>query len=244
MIDLVSLSPIIFLIFSLPQVRDKFFSQVDVEKFAYGAVTCGILLTFYGIWIGLAAFDTTDIGASIPLLLDGLKTAFGSSLVGLGTSLLINLFFVSSEQQDEKSLKEIAKKLNDLNNRLETFTTNSAEANIDALMAALKTMTSELEMGINTETAESMEKFRDSTEVLYNWQRKYMEEIKNVTEAMDKNAVVTQATSDQLDRTNAVLSELAPVTEQIAESIEWVQMQLPAARRRKLRNVGDDDGKK
>ncbi len=245
MIDLVSLVPVIFLVFSLPPIKKKLFPGVDVEKFAYGAVTCGILLTFYGIWIGLAAFDTADIGASIPLLLEGLKTAFGSSLVGLGTSLLINLFFVSSEQQDEKSLKEIAKKLNDLNKRLETFTTNSAEANIDALMAAMRTMTQELEMGINTETAESMERFRDSTEVLYNWQRKYMEEIKSVTEAMDKNAIVTQATSDQLDRTNAVLAELAPVTEQIAESIEWVQTQLPAARRRMRRMPeGNEDGEK
>ena len=244
MIDLISLLPAIFLVLCLPPVRKRFFQDVDIEKFAYGAVTCGILLTFYGIWIGLAAFNTTDIGASIPLLLDGLKTAFGSSLVGLGTSLLINLFFVESEQQDEKSLKEIAKKLNELNERLETFTANSAEANIDALTAAMKTMTSELEMGINAETTESMNKFRDSTEVLYNWQKRYMEEIKNVTDAMDKNAIVTRATSDQLDRTNAVLAELAPVTEQIAESIEWVQMQLPAARRRMRRAPGDDNGEK
>ena len=239
--SLVSLTPAIFLALSIPPIRNRFFKDVDIEKFAYGAVTCGILLTFYGIWIGLAAFDTADIGGSIPLLLDGLKTAFGSSLIGLGTSLLINLFLVDSEQQDEKSLKEIAKKLNDLNNRLETFTTNSAEANIDALMAALTTMTKELEMGINTETADSMEKFRDSTETLYNWQRKYMDEIKNVTEAMDKNAIVTQATSDQLDRTNKVLAELAPVTEQIAESIEWVQQQLPAARRRRIK-AGEKNG--
>ena len=229
-IAIISLLPALFLIGSLPVFRHRFFKEVDIEKFAYGAVTTGILLTFYGIWVGLAGFDTTDIGASIPTLLDGLKTAFASSLVGLGSSLLINLFFVDSQQPEEISLREITKQLRDLNIRLEKFTTSSAEANIDALMIAVKDMTSELEMGINSETADAMIKFKESTETLYNWQQKYMEEIKNVTEAMDKNAIVTQATTEQLDRTNDVLAELAPVTETIAESIGWVQKALPSFR--------------
>ena len=86
-VDLLSLIPAVFLILSLPIIRKRFFIGVDIEKFAYGAVTTGILLTFYGIWIGLLGFDTTDIAGSIPNLLNGLKTAFSSSLVGLGTSL-------------------------------------------------------------------------------------------------------------------------------------------------------------
>jgi len=245
-IAIISLLPALFLIGSLPFIRQRFFKEIDIEKFAYGAVTTGILLTFYGIWIGLAGFDTADIGASIPTLLDGLKTAFASSLVGLGSSLLINLFFVDSQQPEEISLQEITRQLRDLNVHLETFTTSSAEANIDALMAAVKEMTSELEMGINSETADAMMKFKESTETLYNWQQKYMEEIKNVTEAMDKNAIVTQATSVQLDRTNAVLAELAPVTETIAESIGWVQRALPQTRPKgghRVATKGDIDGK-
>ena len=243
----ISLLPSLFLIGSMPFVRKRFFKNVDIEKFAYGAVTTGILLTFYGIWIGLTGFDTTDIGGSIPTLLNGLKTAFASSLVGLGCSLMINLLFVSSQQPEEISLQEITRQLRDLNVRLETFTTNSAEANIDALMIAIKDMTSELEMGINTETADAMVKFKQSTETLYNWQQKYMEEIKNVTEAMDKNAIVTQATTKQLDRTNDVLAELAPVTETIAESIGWVQRALPSTRPKggiRPATQEDIDGKK
>lgn len=43
----------------------------------------GILGTFVGIVIGLMHFDTTDIDASIPILLAGLKTAFITSVCGL-----------------------------------------------------------------------------------------------------------------------------------------------------------------
>ena len=48
----------------------------------------GILGTFAGIIIGLLSFDTADIDASIGPLLDGLKTAFISSLAGMFLSIV------------------------------------------------------------------------------------------------------------------------------------------------------------
>ena len=47
----------------------------------------GIFFTFVGILISLSNFDVSNISASIPRLLDGLKLAFLSSVVGLGTSV-------------------------------------------------------------------------------------------------------------------------------------------------------------
>ena len=68
--------------------------------------------------------------------------------------------------------------------------------------------------------------------MLREWQEKYVDEIRVVTDAMDKNAIVTKETSVQLDRTNQVLKDLKPVTETIAESIGWVQSALPSFRRK------------
>jgi hypothetical protein len=48
----------------------------------------GILGTFAGIIVGLLAFDTGDIDASIGPLLEGLKTAFISSLAGMLLSII------------------------------------------------------------------------------------------------------------------------------------------------------------
>jgi len=50
--------------------------------------TLGIFGTFVGIVIGLLEFDHTKIDASITMLLDGLKTAFITSLAGMLSSLL------------------------------------------------------------------------------------------------------------------------------------------------------------
>jgi hypothetical protein len=49
----------------------------------------GILGTFVGIVIGLLDFNTKDIDASIGQLLEGLKTAFVTSLVGMLSSIIL-----------------------------------------------------------------------------------------------------------------------------------------------------------
>lgn len=52
----------------------------------------GILGTFVGISIGLVNFDPTNIDKSISELLEGMKTAFYSSLVGMFSSILFKIF--------------------------------------------------------------------------------------------------------------------------------------------------------
>lgn len=51
----------------------------------------GILGTFCGIVAGLLGFDVNSIDTSIDMLLAGMKTAFTTSLVGMGLSILYKL---------------------------------------------------------------------------------------------------------------------------------------------------------
>ncbi|WP_221800575.1 hypothetical protein [Oceanobacter mangrovi] len=51
----------------------------------------GIFGTFLGVALGLSEFDTSDIQASVPTLMEGLKTAFWSSIVGLFGALTIKV---------------------------------------------------------------------------------------------------------------------------------------------------------
>ncbi len=244
-ITLESLIPLLFILPPLPFFK-KWTKGVDPAKFAYGAVTSGIILTFYGIWVGLAGFDVTNIDASIPQLLEGLKTAFASSLAGLTTSMFINIFFVDSKEPEERSLEETVHELKELNKSLTSFTRDSTEANITALTRAINDVLNSLEMGINTETQEVMIKFRASVETMVQWQVQYMEEIKSVIDAMDKNGEVTAETTKSLEEINDTLEKLAPVTAQIADSIGYVQHALPSMRRRGIPQpqARDEDGEK
>jgi len=56
--------------------------------------TLGILGTFLGIAIGMLDFDARDIEYSIPLLLDGLKLAFVTSIVGILLAVCLRLVLV------------------------------------------------------------------------------------------------------------------------------------------------------
>ncbi|MBU2628387.1 MAG: hypothetical protein KKE61_07210 [Proteobacteria bacterium] len=51
----------------------------------------GILGTFFGIFIGLYKFDVKNLHTSVPLLLDGMKLAFSTSIAGLSASTFLKV---------------------------------------------------------------------------------------------------------------------------------------------------------
>ena len=55
-------------------------------------ITLGVLGTFVGIFLGLQDFDVDNITESIPTLLEGLKIAFATSIIGISLSFLFSLF--------------------------------------------------------------------------------------------------------------------------------------------------------
>ncbi|MGL6000693.1 MAG: MotA/TolQ/ExbB proton channel family protein [Plesiomonas sp.] len=69
--------------------------------------TMGIFGTFFGIVLALLYFNQNDIEASIPPLLEGLKTAFITSLAGIFLSLIfktLSTFSLLKPKQVEESL--------------------------------------------------------------------------------------------------------------------------------------------
>lgn len=68
----------------------------------------GILGTFTGIVIGLLEFDTQHIDESITLLLDGLKVAFITSLVGIFASITLKFIASTNLLLSKQSEEDIA----------------------------------------------------------------------------------------------------------------------------------------
>ena len=61
----------------------------QVNSVASVVTVIGVLGTFVGIFVGLWNFDAEKINESVPELLAGLKLAFGTSIVGIGFSVLL-----------------------------------------------------------------------------------------------------------------------------------------------------------
>ena len=55
------------------------------------SITIGIFGTFFGVFIGLLNFNPEDITASIPKLINGLQTAFVTSIAGLLANLILRI---------------------------------------------------------------------------------------------------------------------------------------------------------
>ena len=68
-----------------------FFDYKTGRDFKSQIVSVGVLGTFVGIFIGLQAFDPSDITNSVGGILVGLKTAFFTSIVGMSVSTVLSI---------------------------------------------------------------------------------------------------------------------------------------------------------
>ncbi|MBD3795436.1 MAG: MotA/TolQ/ExbB proton channel family protein [Campylobacterales bacterium] len=84
------------------------------RSFKNEIVSLGILGTFVGIAIGLYHFDVTNIKDSMPQLLEGLKTAFVTSGMGIFFSILLSIFKPQATKKEEViyALEEVVKDFN------------------------------------------------------------------------------------------------------------------------------------
>lgn len=129
-------------------------------------LTIGVLGTFVGIFIGLLGFDINSMESSIPHLLDGLKIAFYTSIVGMSLTVMISIYqrsigyqpssadsleFISLQTkkldnldlltQSNRELKEAIFSLNTSNTKLLDSTTNMTKDFLSALESAFETTT-------------------------------------------------------------------------------------------------------
>lgn len=70
------------------------------------ATTVGIFGTFTGIYLGLVQFDVNEISKSVPPLLDGMKTAFSTSLLGIFASLVLRNWYAFIDGKQSRNAPE------------------------------------------------------------------------------------------------------------------------------------------
>lgn len=93
-------------------------------------VSLGVLGTFVGIAIGLFHFDVTDIKSSMPQLLEGLKTAFITSGVGIFFSILLSIFKPVQNNSKSETLEALEIVVSEFNHNLtEQFGDNFKQLN-------------------------------------------------------------------------------------------------------------------
>lgn len=129
-------------------------------------MTLGVLGTFVGVFIGLLDFDINNIEASIPYLLDGLKIAFYTSIVGMTIAILISIYqrsigFKIDNKDNLDFITIQSKKLDKLDELVNIATANLESKNV---LLEIKEILkkSELLTLSNTNINDTLKKIQDS----------------------------------------------------------------------------------
>ncbi|MGB0865538.1 MAG: hypothetical protein ACPGSC_03460 [Granulosicoccaceae bacterium] len=133
------------------------FSRANHRDFRSIIVTIGVLGTFVGVYMGLQGFDTGDIRTSVPQLLDGMKTAFFTSIVGMALSVVLSILqrLRGGADEDADLLVQANQKLEVLSELVEetkALRQNQAETN-----ATLSTAMSQLSEGATQQIVDSLQ---------------------------------------------------------------------------------------
>ena len=222
------------------------FTPVVVANAPAVLTSLGIFATFVGVASGLSGFDIDDVQGSIPALLDGLKSSFWSSIVGIGGAVLIklkHLIKTGRTERDEAAhesttiddLAELLRELNrgrGTNDRLDAlkrsfdeFLPNMAERNSQALINALHDVVRDFNVKVNEQFGENFKQLNDGAGKILGWQDRYRHQIAELIErqadaAKRMSAVVEKAEgfSGMAERLGTLLSELDRQRQQVDEA--------------------------
>ena len=172
----------------------------------------GIFFTFIGILIALSNFDVSNVNDSIPRLLDGLKLAFLSSVVGLGSAITFRFIQAGSNRKqsagevDAADLYDQLKELNSntllvrealvgdgdaslstqfgkLRNDFRDFADKMKEDSSQALVKALEEVIKDFNEKISEQFGENFKQLNEAVGALLEWQQEYRAQVEVLTQA-------------------------------------------------------------
>lgn len=202
----------------------------------------GILGTFAGIVIGLLHFDGSDTGAideSIPLMLDGLKVAFTTSLVGMLSAIFFKAadawYFAAKREQlgsrGEATPNDIHNEITRTNEKLEKLITSMAGTEEGSLVGQLKLARSE----VNDATRRAQSDRKDFSERLWTEMRQFAELLsKSATEQViealrqviiDFNKNLTEQFGDNFKRLDESVKKLVDWQAQYMQQLDQMSEQ-------------------
>ena len=209
-----------------------------VNKWGGVASTIGVLGTFGGIAIGLMDFDPHNISDSVPKLLIGMKTAFGTSIVGMLASLgmkIIQNFLVGKEEENIDSIEDLFKQMLAENKKTnETLIKNQQEmidqfnkqdSNWERSQEALAEEISDLNTSLTSKQDELIQEFKEfGKEMTRNNTDALIDALNDVIK--DFNNKITEQFGDNFKELNKAVGDLLVWQENYKNVIETTENSL------------------
>lgn len=210
----------------------------------------GIFGTFLGIAFGLMRFDSANIEASVPIMIDGLGVAVWSSVVGILGAISIRLRHALQTIRSASSTAEQQVTVADLNNAIVALNENLNElrsenrqnsasmlesqrsyqaqmvdANTSALTDAITTVMTEFNSRIEVQYGENFHKFNESLGRLLEWQQNYSVQLQDMLKAQESSKDVIQHASRSYEEMISHSREFNKVAASLGELLGGLEQQ-------------------
>lgn len=193
--------------------------------------TFGILGTFIGIFIGLIAFKTDNLEVSVPALLEGLKTAFLTSITGMIAGVLLKIWpqlygIKVSEGGAKEGIEAMVSMLGQIKNGID----RSAESQAAHLKAIERSLCGDGDSTLLTQMQKMRASFNDKQDELISEFRTFAQMmVQNNTKALidaltdvmkDFNAKINEQFGDNFKQLNQAVERILVWQENYKEQVE------------------------
>lgn len=169
-----------------------------IEEFPTVISSLGVFCTFCGIAYGLYEFDESNLDISVPGLLDGMQTAFFTSVAGMFCSIILKLYInyrydkiknADKESLDREMLTALNKMVSNTDGLKEALENNSTKIITEAMTQITETFRNEMSLVsqemqnvVNKLVKENFEELNASVGNMVTWQKENKEMISELTE--------------------------------------------------------------
>jgi len=229
--DFFIVSCVLLLILAIYKRRFAEFSATLLTSF-------GILGIFLGFAIGLSGFDGQNLEKSLPYLMNGLKMALITGVVGIFFAFLIKL--MNSKQAQQAALPshqitpaDIYRALNEISDHnadQKAILSNMMEQasvyqkNVYKIIKLQETPLKEL--NLNKEQTENIKQLNQAVGKLVTWQKNYQGQMTQMSEQFTYSLNGIEKSRDALQEIGTVMQSIPQTVQQLAQVMQGLHQQV------------------
>lgn len=150
-------------------------------------VSLGVLGTFIGILFGLFGFEVSNIEQSLPFLLEGLKTAFITSGVGMFCSIIISIRRPVIHTQPKVTLEHISQNQQEMILVLKGAINDISSSANEEIIISLEQVVKEFNSQLNEQFGQNFQELNCGVKSLVTWQSNYKKQVAMHDESIKTN---------------------------------------------------------
>ena len=191
--------------------------------YRYGSTllpTLGVLGTFVGIALGLLDFDVGNIDKSVPPLLEGLKVAFMTSIIGLGAAILLRAVQIATPRPETEETEVTPEVIHSALKSIREGIDEAATQEREALEHLRKSISADNDSSLLTQV-QALTAIKEGIDTAATQQQESLENLRKSISAEGDSSLLTQIQklrTDFKDGQNELTKEFRQFAETMAEN--------------------------